>query len=348
MDVAPRIPSSAPSRSRLRTWTAAALILALSPFLLVSLIPFLYGKAPAVGISAVEQSLCALDPEGRADFIAGGDSRGLYHVVPAVIDSVTGKRCINVSKWTHLGGDPISLVNALRRSPTALAGHPTVILSVTIDGANDLGFKGLPLVSLLNWGALDHLRVLRERPKAYPLFIARELLPSLALLTKNRLAGKEFRCDDDIYLPERVRVNRGADFYVGRKTSGFWRMPGTPQDYLLDGGQWGNLRSSLAWLARSGAGRVVLLHAPIDTAWLARTDGPVAVAMIGRFSDMLAREAGLHPKVMLLDYVRHPLPELADSLWHDQTHLNREGAELFSRKLGERLLTIPGKAAPPG
>lgn len=344
----PRFPTSARAAGRLRAWLSAALLLAFLPVFLVSLLPILFGKAPAVGVSAVEHSLCVLDADGGADIIAGGDSRALYHVIPAVVESTTRRTCVNVAKWTHLGGDPLSLVNALRRSPRALARRPTVILSVTLDGVNDLGFKGMPMVSLLNWGLIDHFRVLKERPKAYPMFVVKEMLPAIATLTKNRLTGNEFRCEDGLHFPANLLANKGADFYVGRKTSGFWRMPGSPEDYLLDGGQWGNLRSSLAWLARSNAGRVVLLHAPIDTAWLARTDGPVAVAMLGRFSDMLAQEAGLHPKIMLLDYARNPLPELVDSLFHDQTHLNREGAELFSRKLGERLLQIPGKAPPPG
>lgn len=321
----------------LRLAVPAALALALLPAAFLALLPPLFGKAPAVTVSPVERALCILDPDGSAGILVAGDSRAQYHLVPALLEEATGRKAVNVAQWLHLGGDPVTLVNALRRRPEALASRPVLVLSVTIDALNDLGFKGLPMVNLFNWRLRDHARVLAERQKAYPRFFFSHMLPSVGALIRNRWTGRAFRCGADIHRPPRLLASRGFEVYEGRKRAALWRMPQDEEDYLLEGGQWRNLRASLDWLSGAPVRDIVLINAPMDTAWLRASDGPVPVAMQDRFSRMLEKEASRHPKVTYLDFFRHPLPQLTDSMFHDQTHLNREGAEVFSRHIGEVL-----------
>ena len=106
-------------------------------------------------------------------------------------------------------------------------------------------------------------------------------------------------------------------------------LPGRERDYLLDGGNWKTLRKALAWLSASQAERIVVFNAPIDSAWLARTDGPVAMAMEDRFSEMMARETARHPKVEYLDFFRNPLPELEDGLT-DREPTAQDTAEILT------------------
>lgn len=299
----------------------------------LSLMPALVGKTPAVVVSPVEQALCALDPDGSAAILAAGDSRALYHIVPSVIEEATGRKTVNIAQWMYLGGDPVSLVNALRRHPEALANHPVILLSVTLDYANDLGFKGVPIVDLMNWTPRDHLRTLFKRPRAYPKYFFGDLLPAAATAAKRSLRGEAFACGDD-FTPGRLAKDRGFTSIEGRKALTY-HYPERASDYLIDGAQWGALGKALAWLDASPAKEIILLNSPIDAAWLRATDGPVAMEMEDRFSDLLAREAPRHAKVTLWDFYRHPLPEMADSLFHDQLHLNREGAFVFSRRLGQ-------------
>ncbi|GEM_PF-3106167 len=306
-------------------------------FLLLLLLPPLFGKEPAVTVSRADQAMCALDADGSAAIVVGGDSRALYHVIPALIDSATGRKCVNVAQWLHFGGDPTTLVNVLRRYPIALDAKPVILLSITLDGVNDLGFKGIPMATLMNWSPWDHFRTALHRPKAYPLFFAGSMLPAIGTMLMHRLKGERFTCDDRYYKPPRLEINRGFEPYEGRKTEGFWMLPGREKDYQVDGGNWKAFQRALDWLNASQAERIVVFNAPIDTAWLRATDGPVAMAMEARFSDMLAREVARHPKSVLLDFHRHPLPQLADSLFYDQTHLNHEGAIVFSHWLGNWL-----------
>lgn len=323
--------------------TAAAAILSaffILPLAFLALLPPLLGREPAVTVSPVDQALCilcALDSSGPTGVLVGGDSRALYNIIPSVVDSATGGKSANVAQWIHLGGDAISLVNALRRYPRIMESKPVIVVSVTLDGLNDLGFKGMPMATMMNWSPIDHLRAAYHRPRAYPRYFAAAVAPAAARMILRRLQGERFVCDGNVYRPPRLEADRGFVAYEGRKTEGLWSLPGNEKDYLLEGGNLRALRKALAWLSASQAERIVVFNAPIDAAWLARTDGPVAMAMEARFSDLMARETAKYPRIEYLDFHRNPLPELEDRHFYDQTHLNHEGAILFSRHLGARL-----------
>ena len=322
---------------------AAAVFLSgliIPPLALLALLPSLLGREPAVTVSPVEQSLCvlcALDSSGPTGILVGGDSRALYNVIPSALDSATGRKTANVAQWLHLGGDAVTLVNVLRRYPRIMAAKPIIVVSVTLDGLNDLGFKGIPMATIMNWGLFDHLRAAYRRPRAYPKYFATAIAPAAASMLLRRLKGEPFVCDGNVYRPPRLEADRGFQAYEGRKTEGFWSLPGNEKDYLLEGGNLKALHKALAWLSASQAERIVVFNAPIDSAWLARTDGPVAMAMEARCSDLMAREIAKHPRIEYLDFHQNPLPELEDRHFYDQTHLNREGALLFSRHLGAYL-----------
>lgn len=307
---------------------------------LLALIPPLLGREPAVTVSPVDQAVCILcvrDSSGPAGILVGGDSRALYHVIPSELEKATGLKTVNVAQWLHFGGDPITLVNVLRRYPRLMAARPVIVMSVTLDGLNDLGFKGMPMATLMNWGPFDHLGAVWHRPRAYPKYFISAIAPAIGKMLLHRIKGERFLCDDNVYRPPRLEAYRGFEPYEGRKTEGFWTLPGKEKDYRLEGGNLKALRKALAWLSVSQAQRIVVFNAPIDTAWLARTDGPVAMAMEARFSDLMAREIAKHPRIEYVDFHRNPLPELEDRHFYDQTHLNHEGAILFSRHLGARL-----------
>jgi hypothetical protein len=172
------------------------------PLAFLALLPPLLGREPAVTVSPVEQALCILcarDSSGAAGILIGGDSRALYHVIPSEMDSATGRKTVNVAQWLHFGGDPITLVNVLRRYPRIMASKPIIVLSVTLDGVNDLGFKGMPMATLMNWGPFDHLRAAYHRPRAYPKYFATAVAPAIAKMILHRLKGERFVCDGNIY-----------------------------------------------------------------------------------------------------------------------------------------------------
>lgn len=302
--------------------------------MLVVSLPSLFGNEPAIGPSPVEQSLCLLDPDGKADVLVGGDSRALYQLIPSILEDSTQKKCVNLGQWLLLSGDPTSLVNALRKHPEALAGHPTLVISITLDAFNDLAFKGIPIVTLLNWSLGDHLRTLLHRPKAYPLFWFREMLPALGKLARRKWFTKDIGCSRFTFLPRRLAENSGFEPYEGRKTENLWGMPAVERDYLLDGGNWKSFRKSLDWIDHSPIKRVIILNAPLDTSWISAINGPVPMRMEARLCAQMEKEAERHAKATFLDLFTHPLPQIPESLFYDQYHLNHQGAIILSRWLG--------------
>lgn len=325
---------------------AAAVGACLAPVAFLSLIPPLFGHYPDVGAGSVDQAMCVLNADGSAGILVGGDSRAKNQIIPAVLEAETGRKAVNIAEVLHLGGDPATLVNVLRKYPQALEGKPDLILSVTLDGVNDLGFKGTPIATLLNWTAYDHFRVAIRRPKAWPKWMRESYLPNLGRLRANQREGRLFACDADGYRPPTLLAEAGYSAIEGKRVSGFWLCPSLREDYLLDGGRWKGLRAALDWLDHSPVRRVLLVNAPIDTAWLRATDGDVPLEMEARFSEQLAAEAARHPKVVLMDYYRAPLESLDTSMFYDQCHLNRQGAMLLTRHLGKALASRAAEPSP--
>ena len=223
---------------------------------------------------------------------------------------------------------------ALYKHPEFLAGHPTLVISISLDAFNDLAFKGIPIVTLLNWSVGDHLRTWFHRPKAYPLFWIRQMPPAIAKAARTKWFTKEIGCNQFTFLPRRLAENAGFEPYEGRKTGNLWGMPSLRRDYLLDGGNWKAFRKSLDWIDSSAIKRVIILNAPLDTAWIAAINGPVPMLMEARLGAQLKAESERHAKAVFLDLVAHPLPQIPESLFYDQYHLNHQGAILLSRWLG--------------
>jgi hypothetical protein len=329
---------AASRKRRLAAYGCAAATLGLfAPAVFLSLIPPFFGQEPDVKVASVDQAMCVLDADGSAGIIVGGDSRAKNQVIPSILEEETGRKAVNVAEVLHLGGDPATLVNVLRRYPHALESHPDVILSLTLDGVNDLGFKGTPMATLLNWSAYDHFRVAIRRPRAWPKWMSESFLPDLGRLCANKWKGDLFACDTGVYRPPALLAEAGYSPLEGKRTSGFWLCPSIRQDYLLDGGRWKAFQAALDWLDQSPVRTVLLYNAPIDTAWLRRTDGDVPMEMEAVFSARVAAEAARHPKVAYLDFYRDSLPGLDTSMFYDQCHLARPGAVALSRALGRLL-----------
>jgi hypothetical protein len=136
------------------------------------------------------------------------------------------------SRWIHFGGAPTTLVNVLRKYPKALASHLTLVYSITIDGINDLGFKGIPVIQLIQWSPWEHIRVALKRPRAYPTYFLFHVSFEMGKLAWNTLTENQFTCTEDAWYPPRLDQDKGFSPFEGRKTAGFWLMPNWRQDYL--------------------------------------------------------------------------------------------------------------------
>lgn len=345
-------PSGAPPGSargsRLRRILAAAALAgsALGTLVLAALssIPVFFGRDVGAGFASVERRLCALDRDGSADILIGGDSRAKLLLDPAVFDSLLGRRAVNVAEMVNFGGDLPTLANALRKRPEALRRGPVLIVSVSVPGHNDLDFAGLTAAGVLNWTALDHARAAWRAPAAYVRYLEDWYLPFLERHVVHALKGEEFACTEAVTLPAAQMAGLGfaPDFRVhdpGRPDPR--RRTRTREDFLLDGGRDRAFVRALQWLAASPARAVVLYNAPIAPP-PPGGEGPaerLEREMEARFAERVAAAvaAAGHPKVRFLDFVPDPPPDIRAEHFADNYHLNAGGAALFSRRMAAYL-----------
>ncbi|HKP97379.1 MAG TPA: hypothetical protein VJ385_16655 [Fibrobacteria bacterium] len=324
---------------RLCAWGAGGAMLAIAAGLAaLSAVPALFGREVGAGFASVERSACVLDRDGAARIVVAGDSRAKSQLIPALITARTGERCVNIGEALDFGGDLATLVNVLRKNPGMLATGPMLVISVSMDGVNDMSVENAPAATLYNFSLADHLRLTAGRPLEYPRFLAASFLPALKRDALHRWRGDGFACGEGVYLPPAILAAGGYRPFQGQPPGPSAAAGrGKPGRYLLEGARWKVYRQSLSWLAASPARAVVLYDAPMDPEWLRSPEGRAPAAAESRFAAMAAREASLHAKVRFLDFFSRPVPELGPGDFYNGNHLNAAGAAIFTRILADSL-----------
>jgi len=117
----------------------------------------------------------------------------------------------------------------------------------------------------------------------------------------------------------------------------------------LDGLRWRALEADVESLIDLGI-QVVLVDAPMHPSWLAQLEGTDAGKLQSVFETKQAQWAGAHGVPVLRfseEWLENRDP---DELFYDLVHLNREGAKLFSKKVGQSVVKLIGNRnlEPPG
>lgn len=302
----------------------------------------LFGRDVGAGFVSAERSLCALGPDGSAEILVAGDSRAKLLLDPLVLDSITGRKTINVAEMVNFGGDLPTLVNVLRKYPRVLEAAPVLIISVSVPGINDLDLDGLTAAAFLNWTPMDHAKVAVRTPARYPGWFFGGYLPYLKRHLTHKWRRDEFACSEEVGLPPGQMASRGFrpdTHHVDPSRPHTRRIRTVTRDqFLLDGARRRLFDASLLWLAQSPARAVLLYNAPMLPEWRADPDHAVDMEMEARFATLVSESAARHAKVVFLDFVKEAPPELAARHFADNYHLNREGAALFTRRMGRYLI----------
>jgi hypothetical protein len=293
-----------------------------------------FGEKIGAGFAGPAQTLCVLDRDGSARIIVGGDSRAKDQIDPAVLAERTGLTAVNIGENISVGGDLATFVNSLRGQPAALASRPIILFSVSPRSLNDFAFGNQTSAALWNWNPWDHARAALGKPGSYLRFMRTLYLPGLLREAKHAWRRNGFACEDGVYLPPPMLASKGYRPNRGRSTPSLVLDAG---GHRIDGGDWRAFRKSLAWLADSPARAIVIMDAPVEPTWYASPRSAEYRSVEARFSEMMAREARTHGKVVFLDLVSRPPPGLDSSLFYDYTHLNAEGADILSGYLAEYL-----------
>ena len=312
--------------------------------LLLAIAPRLLGDEVAPGFSGPELGLCGLDNRGDVPIVIGGDCRAKFQVLPAIVSAARGQACINVAEPYPLGGDITSLANAIRKNPLPLRSHPLIVVSVSMEAANDLDLKNLPFTLALNWSLREHARVAWAEPAAYAAYMWGAYIPSLKRILVHTWKGDLFACHegDPPYVSGNLAANLGYVSSPAKPDPAGMAEEAKPLRRMLDGANWRNLERSVAWLSRSGASGVVLYNAPLNPDWRRRYPDSEIRRAETRFSAALARLGESYrnsqgPKVRVIDFNAAGAPVFDASLFLDRRHMNRQGAEIFSTILADSI-----------
>lgn len=256
------------------------------------------------------------------EVIVGGDSRGERQMVPAVVTARTGWKAANVATTA---GDLITLRNALQRHGVPRAMRALVVstsLFQVNDGAIDPGY--VSTACFLNMTTWERLKVYADR-------------------LGSPWSPLDFQLDEGP--PAVIKAPRlGEQGFLG--VNGTLALP-LPKSLLgdhpwyrtlsLHGARWRIFRQALEQLAAYGF-PIWLVQPPISPAWRDYTAGTFVDTAEREFSEMLRVEGARYANVRVVDFYSTPDPRFGNARFYDIQHLNRQGAELFTQILAERVL----------
>ena len=305
----------------------------LAPFVAMSM-PTL--ARTAVTVARVERSVTLRDGvfndvfEGKylafvredVNAIVAGDSRAERQVAPAVVEACAGWKTVNIG--TN-GGDLVTLHNAVRRHglPPAVR---VLLISTSVfqvnDGAIDPGY--VSTACFLNMTGWERLAVYADRlgspwaPLEFTLTERPPVPPTGPRFRELGFLGVQGRLS--LPLPKMLLENH--PWY--RKLS-------------LRGARWRIFRETLERLAQSDR-QIYLFQPPISPAWRAYTEGTFVDKGEREYIAMLTGAAAAHRNVRFLDFYSEADPRLGNDQYYDIQHLNRHGAEVFTRILCDRVV----------
>jgi hypothetical protein len=270
------------------------------------------------------QTLLTADTE----VIVGGDSRAERQVVPAVIESRTGRSAVNIGVNA---GDLITLHNALKRYGV-LGTDRALVASVSIFQVNDGSVTELSRAVVLNMTFREQV-VFHWRG-----------LPSLLY----NLVAWSF--------PGWGREDPPAAVTAPRSDGGFTGQNGTLQpqapinvrldpartnhpwyrNLSLHGARWRVFREALDRLDASQLRTYVYLP-PVSPVWRAYTAGTFIDAGEREFAGMLREATRERRNIRFLDFYSTPDPRLGNDKYYDIQHLNQAGAGEFTGILMDRI-----------
>jgi len=261
------------------------------------------------------------------EVLVAGDSRAERQIVPAVIETVTGWKAANIGTNAC---DLITLQNAIVRHPLP-ASVRVLIVSASIfqanDGAIDAGY--MSTACLLNMTPWERIRVYADR-----------LGSPWSALDFQFIEGPPAPIGE-------LRLREGGLLPVEKQLA--LPLPKTLLDrhpwyrnLSLSGARWRIFREALGRLAERDV-RIYLVQSPASPAWRGYTAGTFVDAGEREYSAMLETAVAPYPNVRFLDFYTTIDPQLGNESYYDIQHLNRRGAEAFTRTIVGLVLADLGK-----
>jgi hypothetical protein len=253
--------------------------------------------------------------------IVGGDSRAERQVVPAIIEATTGWPAANVATTS---GDLVTLSNAVKRHGVPPAAKILIISASMFqvnDGAIDAGY--ISTACLLNMRTWERVSIYADRLGSpwSPLDFTFEEAPPAVITSAQRSEQGFLGIDKSLSVPLPKSLLNDHPWY--RRVS-------------LHGARWRVFQEALGRIAAVGL-RTYIFQPPVSPAWRTYTAGTFVDAAELEFAGMLRMATLNYADVRFLDFYSVPDARLGNESFYDIQHLNRAGAEMFTKILVDRI-----------
>jgi len=257
--------------------------------------------------------------------IIAGDSRAERQVIPEIAAASLGGPAVNIAT---AAGELVMVKNALRRYGLPPATR-LLVISASIfqvnDGSIDPGY--ISEAGLLNMTPWERAAVYADRLRS----------PSISLQFRFREAPP--LALTSAQLPDQGFVGITGTLGVPLPEGLIDRHPWY-RNIDIRGGRWRIFAAALDELAQYPV-QIHLFQPPVSPAWLAYTAETFVGNAEREFIQMLRDLVAKYDNVHLHDFYSVPDARLGNDAFYDIQHLNRAGAEVFTRLLTERIAAVP-------
>lgn len=267
--------------------------------------------------------------------IVAGDSRAKSQVIPRLIERETGLKTVNIASN---GQDLITLYNALKRHQPLYKNKTIMIISTSCFQIDDMATTPGEMsdASVLNMSLFEKLMIFRNNYS--------NLLPVYQYIFVKHLLSDSARLTEEVGTPDwSLLQDQGFTPLTGhmkpvKKTAG---NAGSvfDQKNSSTGARWRIFQQALAGLSRFNTS-IHIYQPPVSPAWREHIKGTPADASEREFSKKLQAEVSKYGNVRFLDFYNNDIKELGNDMYHDPTHLNSEGAKIFTGILSAKVFGV--------
>ena len=275
----------------------------------------------------MESKISKLAPDSDAlNIVVCGDSRGERQLMPAVIESNTGINTINIAVDA---GEVVSLIYALDSYDSY---DNVYVLSASSwqinDGANDKGYLSQKCFQQLT---------LAEKLSIYQnnLFELVRMESGLIRLEMKYFLNKYPVKEELSYEEEVLKEDgfRGIDYTLNVEKEHLANLLQTHSWYknlTNDNVRWRLFKEAMNVLGEKNA-FIIVCQPPASPIWKEKTKNTVISKAEEEFSKKMDSICHQFTNIVFYDFYTNDIDLLDNSMYYDYQHLNRKGAEIFSK-----------------
>ncbi|NQU32098.1 MAG: hypothetical protein HQ521_02590 [Bacteroidetes bacterium] len=303
----------------------------------------LLGEVFNDGIEAKIESLYLNVDGEKPTIIIAGDSRAERQISPSIIQAQTDTKIINIAVSA---GDLSTLIKALKKYNIDKTTGLFIISAGSFQISDASIGPGYMSINVLNQLTLEekyslfgnHWKIALKMLKYQIRGTLKSYLQKIGLFKKK--------------YPKSILDNYGFNGITGNfdpeeleNSKAYWERNGEIKipwykATKTDGIRWENFKKNLFQLSEMRTIKFIFYQPPVSPAWYNLTKNTKIDQIENQFSLQLKNEILNYPNIMFWDFYNTKITVLKDSMYYDPMHLNKNGAELFTKHIMNLLINL--------